>query len=433
MLSQRPKKHSCLRFIGSTIWCKTSLASSLHINPVGNFLLAFPTMVVLSEVVHPRGLGFPAQKQVYVLRKVDKLSWPKIAAKVLNLQGTHPDWRVCRDAFRQMSTQTGKAHYKYDKCGRKKTLTKPLRSWLLKRLCSLRKRILCTSILLQQELAQKKQVKVHATTIRKMLHEEGFRWAPRGKKPKYNEQVKAERWAFAKWILRIPPSYLGNKINFSFDGVILTKPPEESTSRENYCRTGENSIWRKPEERCFPELDGWDKYSKQAPPSRVLPLWAGIGKSGVADVFWHEHRKTNAVEWAESVDTGILEEGLHKANQRRCSGPWKILCDNESFLRADISAAAHRRWRVGLIKLPAKSPDLNPVEMFWAWLRKRLRALDLDDFVKRRPVPGKEAYRVRVRRVLRSRQAQDVASKCFASLHKTAVEVDANEGGASRH
>ena len=389
-------------------------------------------MVVLSEVVHPRGLGFPVQKQVYVLRKVDKFSWPRIAAKVLNLQGEHPDWRVCRDAFRHMSTQTGKAHYKYDKCGRKKTLTKPLRSWLVKRLCSLRKRTLCTSIMLQQELAQKKQVKVHATTIRKMLNDEGFRWAPRGKKPKYNAQVKAERWAFAKWILQIPPSDLGKEINLSFDGVILTKPPEESTSRENYCRTGENSIWRKPEERCFPELDGWDKYSKQARPSRVLPLWAGIGKSGVADIFWHEHRKTNAEEWAESIDTGILLEGLKKVNQGKRSGPWKVLCDNESFLRADISAAAHRRWRVGLIKLPARSPDLNPVEMFWAWLRKRLRALDLDDFVKKRPVPGKEAYKARVRRVLRSRQAQDVASKCFASLHKTAAEVDANEGGASR-
>ena len=156
MLSQRLTKHLCLRLIGSTIWFKTSLASSLRINFLGNLFLAFPTMVVLSEVVHPRGLGFPAQKQVYVLRKVDKLSLPKIVAEILNLQGTRPDWRVCRDVFRQMSTQIGKARYKYDKCGRKKTLTKPLRSWLVKRLCSFRKRILCISIFLQQELAQKK-------------------------------------------------------------------------------------------------------------------------------------------------------------------------------------------------------------------------------------------------------------------------------------
>ena len=27
-------------------------------------------MTVISEVVHPRSLGFPAQKQVYVLRKL---------------------------------------------------------------------------------------------------------------------------------------------------------------------------------------------------------------------------------------------------------------------------------------------------------------------------------------------------------------------------
>ena len=114
----------------------------------------------------------------------------------------------------------------------------------------------------------------------------------------------------------------------------------------------------------------------------------------MADVFWHEHGKTNAEEWAESVDTGTLQEGFKKVNQGKRSGPWEVLCDNESFLRAVISAAAHRRWRVGLIKLPAKSPDFNSVEMFWAWLRKRLRALDLDDFVKKRPVPGKEAYKM---------------------------------------
>ena len=90
MLPQRLTKHLRLRCIGSTIWCKTSLDSSLRFNFLGNLFLAFPTMVVVSEVVHPRNFGFPTQKQVHILRKVDKLSWPEIAAEISNLQGTHP-------------------------------------------------------------------------------------------------------------------------------------------------------------------------------------------------------------------------------------------------------------------------------------------------------------------------------------------------------
>ena len=88
-------------------------------------------MTLVKEVVHPRGLGFPAQRKVYMLRKVDKLSWPKISARVLNLQGARPHWKVCRAAFHKMHVNTGIAAYAYNNCGRRPTLTRPLRRWLL--------------------------------------------------------------------------------------------------------------------------------------------------------------------------------------------------------------------------------------------------------------------------------------------------------------
>ena len=47
-----------------------------------------------------------------------------------------------------------------------------------------------------------------------------------------------------------------------------------------------------------------------------------------------------------------------------------------------------------------KSPDCNPVERFWAWLRKRLRAMDLKDAVAKRLVLGKSVYKARVRNLL---------------------------------
>ena len=60
----------------------------------------------------------------------------------------------------------------------------------------------------------------------------------------------------------------------------------------------------------------------------------------------------------------------------------------------------------------AKSPDLNPVERFWAWLRKKLRRMDLADANAKRPVFGKTAYIARVKRVVQTKKDQQVASAC---------------------
>ena len=63
-----------------------------------------------------------------------------------------------------------------------------------------------------------------------------------------------------------------------------------------------------------------------------------------------------------------------------------------------------------LWKMPAKSPDPNPVERFWVWLRGKLRAMDLQDAVAKRPVFGNAAYKARVRAACLSQQAQRVAA-----------------------
>ena len=83
-------------------------------------------------------------------------------------------------------------------------------------------------------------------------------------------------------------------------------------------------------------------------------------------------------------------------------------------------------------KTPAKSPDLNPIEKFWAWLRRQLRARDFKDLKAGRPVPGKTAYRQRVRNILRSAKAQTHAAACARGLRKVCAEVVKKHGAASR-
>ena len=80
--------------------------------------------------------------------------------------------------------------------------------------------------------------------------------------------------------------------------------------------------------------------------------------------------------------------------------------------------------------MPAKSPDLNPVEMFWGWLRKKLRCMDLDDLRKKRRPLGKTAYTARVKNVMKTAKAQTVG-KNVAGRFRTACKQVVDRGGAA--
>ena len=105
------------------------------------------------------------------------------------------------------------------------------------------------------------------------------------------------------------------------------------------------------------------------------------------------------------------------------------MCDNEELL--DASRSAHAEVGVKLWRVPPRSPDLNPVEKYWAWLRKRLRAMDLADLVaKRRPI-GKTALKERVRHLTRTQAGKRVAARCAKGLRKVCQEVIRKRGRAS--
>ena len=71
------------------------------------------------------------------------------------------------------------------------------------------------------------------------------------------------------------------------------------------------------------------------------------------------------------------------------------------------------------------------MEKFWAWLRKKLRALDLKDAIAKRPVLSKAAYRERVRRVLQRKTAPKSAANCALGLRKVCKEVVKRGGRAT--
>ena len=182
-------------------------------------------------------------------------------------------------------------------------------------------------------------------------------------------------------------------------------------------------MYRKPSEGLSPALAGADRYGKQIPLARAVPFWGGCSAKGVAAILFHKTKKVSVAEWQRAVDAGKLKNALAKLRAKKVRGHWNVLCDNESFLRTKAVSSAHKRSGVKLWRIPARSPELNPVERFWSWLRKKLRTMDLADAVKKKRVLTKRQYVARVKRILASKKAQKVGSACAQGFRKTCKEM----------
>ena len=126
-----------------------------------------------------------------------------------------------------------------------------------------------------------------------------------------------------------------------------------------------------------------------------------------------------------------MSRAIQETSPVHPDGPWTVLCDNESFLRAKVSRESHASAGAVLWKIPAMSPDLNPIERCWAWLRRKLRRMDLADAVAgRRPLSNDE-YKARVRRLVHTQKAQSVGTNQARLMVKVCRTVLKKKGAGT--
>ena len=390
-------------------------------------------MPVVSYMQHPRGFDIPTQQRILVLRNAEKLTWPQIAERVRNLEGKKPLPRLCANYYRKIHQKKGFCVSKYHKCGPQKpyTVTKEVKKFLIKRLLSLRRSSWCTSLTLQHALAREMDVRISDGYIRKILQAKGYRWLPRRQKRLYSKKQREARVRFAQKVLHMTRNVLRASLSLTMDGTIVPMPPSDPTERINFCRHGEECMWRKPSEAFKPSLSGKDDYHHQVPLSRAVPLWGGCSEGGFAVVTWHKGKKLTSEEWVAAVASGKLARAIRLVKPVKLNGPWVVLCDNEGFMKTKASTQACKVERVKLWHIPSRSPDLNPVERLWGWLKRKLRKMDLQDILQKRPVLGKTAYKARVRSVLASKKAQEIAATYARGFRKVCQTVVKKRGAAS--
>ena len=382
-------------------------------------------MPLVQEMQHPNSLDFANQRRVVMIRDREGLPWHRIRLRVWNLKGEHPSKELRRTVYKDFNKRIGRVKYRYKNCGRKKwKVTKEVESFLLKQLRALRRICICTSTTLQKELLKAKNVELETLTIRRVLAKHGYRWLRRSQKPKYSKEDREAMMDFAQEVVDMAPAELNKHLALCMDGVVVSVAPNDPTERENFCRAGDTHCWRTEDERESPDLAGGGKYlDKQVALNRAVPLWGGIGMGGFAPILFHKYRKVDQWEWSEAVKAGNLLNALRTCRPDRTQGPWHIICDNESFLKAPESRKAHAQLRVHLWHIPARSPDLNPIEKFWSHVRRWLRAKDLADLKAKRPPLSKFGLKQRVRALLRGPGAQTVAKRTVLGLRKTCLKI----------
>ena len=292
----------------------------------------------------------------------------------------------------------------------------------------MRKTTVCTAATLQRELMKARGVQLDTSTIRKVLGKRGYRWLPKAQKPAVDHGLQ-KRVKFAKASLRMSKAELQATFAFYMDGVVLSRPPTNPSERTNLCKQGITHMHRKKSERAQPDLAGDDLYSGQIPAARCVPIWGGIGHGGCAVVAFHRRRNITGGEWLKAVKGGKLKKAIASVRPARRHGPWKVVCDGERFLWSKSSRKACADCNVTLWQLPPKSPDMNPVERFWGWLRKQLLLKDLADLQARRPVLSPTAYKARVRGIMRTKMASTRAAKFVGDFRRVCKAV-VNKKGA---
>ena len=69
-------------------------------------------MALVTERVHPRGLNFNNQRLVVILRE-QGMEYPDIATRVKNLEGNHPDARMCCNVYQKFNVTAGRVQSNY--------------------------------------------------------------------------------------------------------------------------------------------------------------------------------------------------------------------------------------------------------------------------------------------------------------------------------
>ena len=122
--------------------------------------------------------------------------------------------------------------------------------------------------------------------------------------------------------------------------------------------------------------------------------YAPRGQKVVAQISGKKFKRTNfcagiclgkwvaPIEYDGTTNSALFELWFEKCLLKAVKPGSVIVLDNATFHRKTVLPGLAQQYGCSVLFLPPYSPDLNPIEKKWAWLKKRLRKIlpDFDSF-----------------------------------------------------
>lgn len=247
-------------------------------------------------------------------------------------------------------------------------------------------------------------VHVHARTVDKYLAMEGLKTYVQRKKPMLTKDQKAARYQFAK-----------DHLHWTIDDWKNIMFSDETTISRigSYGR----KFYRKRPGNMRPESNPTKK-TMQAGGGKMM-IWGCMTYNGLGDACWLEQGIDSQLYVEVLQDYVITSRDYHGLDP----STFVFQQDNAKVHTANIIKEYFLKSKIAVMNWPSNSPDLNPIELVWAYLKRQLDQYDNE------PKSMKELWN-RVQDVW-NRIPEDFIHNLYASMPTRMRMVCQRRGAAS--
>lgn len=255
---------------------------------------------------------------------------------------------------------------------------------------------------------------VSVKTIHRVLKKNGYSYLQSRKKGLVSSLDKKKRLKFAREMKKKPCGFWSRTICFYFDGVGFA----HRTNPYSEARAVSSMTWRKPAEG----TDITTKGRKEGSCGKMANFFVAVSHgSGV--VLCEQHEKVTGQMFADFVlkNFGGVFEKLAKGKL------W--LQDGDPRQNSKVAKTAWQSIGAEMFGIPARSPDLNPIENMFHMVRRQLK----DDAIEKKIEHEKyDQFCKRVKDTIESMDV-DYIDKTIASMPQRIDAVIKCKGGRTKY
>ena len=259
-------------------------------------------------------------------------------------------------------------------------------------------------------------------TVSRILNEHGYGFLQRRKKGILSDRDKKIRRKFGRKIqqtMRINEHFWTNQISFFLDGVSFVHKYNPMRTAKT---TGNSRVWRRRGEGLVYTGAG----SKDLAGGRRVHVMVAIAyRKGV--ILAIPYQKMNGPFFASFIKDHF-NITFAKAGPKHC-GSRIFVMDNDPSQTSKVAMEALRTIEAKLLEIPARSPDLNPIENVFHLVKRALRDEAIAQCIE---AESFSQFQERVVRTIKNTPS-DVIGKTISNLPKRICAMIKSHGCRTKY